>query len=139
MSDIAAIRAKLETILAGVAGITSAHAYPPDGVGALPLAFVGLNDVAIAYTAGLEVNDHTLQVVVLVERIAGELPTGLKELETIEAAFRAAMRQNVGLSNTVALCTIARIQQDTVRIGQALYIGFVATLAIHDKFGVSLG
>lgn len=138
MSDMAAIREKLRAILASVAGINAASAYPPDSIGAVPAAFVGLNDVTINYSAGLEENQHTLDIVVLLERTAGRLPANVAKLEELEAAFRAKMRQNISLGNTVNLCLVTRIQQDTVQIGQTPYLGFVATLALTDKFGVSL-
>lgn len=138
MSDIAAIRSALATVLSGVTGIRGASGYPPDSIGPVPYAFCGLNDVSIDYTAGMEVNEHTLQVIVLVDRVAGRLPANLAAVETLEAAFRTAMRSNFGLGGVVNGAMLSRIQQDTVQIGQTSYIGFIATLDITDKFGVTL-
>jgi hypothetical protein len=136
--SIYAIRAQLQAVLDGIEGINSALAYPPDSVGALPCAFCGLNDQTIEYTAGMKIVDHALQVIVLVERTAGRLPNNLAAIEVLQARFEAAMEADVDLGNTVSIVLIDRIQQDTVQIGQTPYVGFVATLGITEKSGVTL-
>lgn len=136
--SIAAIRASLVTTLSTVDGINSALPYPPDGVGALPCGFCGLNDQTIEYTAGMKVVQHALQVVVLTQRTPGLLDANLAAIEVLQARFETAMEADVGLGNTVSIALIERIQQDTVQIGQTPYVGFVATLGITEKSGVSL-
>jgi hypothetical protein len=140
--SILVIRERLAAILAAMPEIRGSDGYPPDSVGALPFGFCGLNDELIDHTAGLEVADHTLQVIVLVERTPGLLGSALQRIEAISEAFKTVMRGQTGLPDngvrTVNFCAIQRIQQDTVRIGDVPYVGFIATLGIHHKYGVEL-
>lgn len=136
--SIQTIRDRLAAILDGVVGINSANAYPPDVVGALPAAWCGLNDETIAYTAGMKIVDHTLQIVVINQRTAGRLGQGLDALETLQARIEAALEADMGLGGAVSIAMLSRVQQETIQIGDVPYLGFVATLRITEKTGVSL-
>lgn len=139
MSGIADIRTGLAALLADLDSVNGSNGYPPDSVGALPYAFVGLQDVAVSYSAGLEENQFTLPVIVLVERTAGLLGANIKRLESIETELRAALLADEDLGNRVNLCLLQRVQQDIVSIGQTPYAGFIATLLVIDKYGVTFG
>ena len=98
--------------------------------------------------AGMEDNEHLVPVVVVVERVAGRLDKNLKAVETLQEAFMVTMRANFGLptfvdpndpDNKVNSAMVQRIRQDTVRIGETPYIGFVADVLVTHKFGVTLG
>lgn len=136
--SIAVIRQQVQQVLRETAGVSSAHAYPPEGIGALPCGFCGLSDQAVSYTAGIKFVDHTLSVVVLIERTAGRLPHNLAALETVQAAFETAMESDADLGATVDIALIARIQQETVTVGQTPYLAFIATLAINEQIELSL-
>lgn len=141
--NVIAIRAAMAQVLDSVPGITSANAYPPDTIGSLPAAWCGLLDTTVEYMAGMEDNEHTVPVVVVVERVAGRLGSNLRALETVQEAFMTVMRANFGLpqfvgANPVNSVMVTRIRQDTVQIGTTPYIGFVADVLVTHKFGVSL-
>lgn len=135
--SIAVIRQQVQKVIKA-AGINAAFAYPPDSVGALPCGFCGLNDEAISYTAGIKFVDHTLSVVVMIERTAGRLPSNLAALEPLQAAFQTAMENDADLGATVDIALISRIRQETVSIGQTPYLAFIATLAINEQIELSL-
>lgn len=137
--SIAVIRQQMQQVLKATEGINAAFAYPPDGIGSLPCGFCALNDEAISYTAGLKFVDHTLNVVVLIERTAGRLPSNLAALETLQAAFEVAMENDADLDGTVGIALLSRIQQETVTVGQTPYLAFIATLAINEQIELSLG
>lgn len=141
--NIIAIREALAEVLKEVDGVNSANAYPPEGVGSLPCAWCGLNDVAVSYTGGMEDNEHTLPIILVVERVAGRLPSNLRAVEVLQEAFMITMRENFGLptfvgENPVNSVMVQRIQQDQIRIAETPYIGFVATVLVTHKFGVTL-
>lgn len=141
--NIIAIREAMGELLDSVPGISSASGYPPDNVGTLPAAWCGLADTPVDYTAGMEVNDHTLPVVVVIERTAGRLGSNLRAVEVLQEAFMVTMRANFGLpqfvgDNPVNSAVVQRIRQDTIRIGGTPYIGFVADVLVTHKFGVTL-
>lgn len=141
--NVKAIRAALGEVLGEVPGVNSADGYPPDNIGALPAAWCGLLDTVVDYMAGMEDNEHTVPVVVVVERVAGRLGSNLKALETVQEAFMTTMRANFGLpqyvgENPVNSVLVTRIRQDTIQIGTTPYIGFVADVLVTHKFGVTL-
>lgn len=135
--SIAVIRQQVQQVMKA-AGINAAFAYPPETIGALPCGFCALNDETISYTAGIKFVDHALNVVVLIERTAGRLPSNLAALEPLQAAFEAAMENDADLGATVDIALISRIQQETVTVGQAPYLAFIATLAINEQIELSL-
>lgn len=141
--NVIAIRAAMAEVLESVPGINSASGYPPDNIGTLPAAWCGLLDTVVSYTASMEDDEHTVPVVVVVERVAGRLGSNLKAVETIQEAFMATMRANFGLplfagENPVNSAMVQRVRQDTVQIGTTPYIGFVADVLVTHKFGVTL-
>lgn len=141
--NVIAIRAAMAEVLGDVPGINSASGYPPDNIGPLPAAWCGLLDTTIDYMAGMEDNEHTVPVVVVVERVQGRLGSNLKAIETVQEAFMVTMRANFGLptfvgDNPVNSVMVQRIRQDTVQIGSTPYIGFVADVLVTHKFGVTL-
>ena len=141
--NVVAIRTAMADVLESVPGIASASGYPPDNIGPLPAAWCGLLDTTVSYMAGMEDNEHTVPVVVVVERVAGRLGSNLRALEAVQEAFMVTMRQNFGLptfvgANPVNSAMVQRIRQDTIQIGSTPYIGFVADILVTHKFGVTL-
>lgn len=141
--NVIAIREALAATLKTVPGIASANAYPPDNIGTLPAAWCGLLDTVVSYTASMEDDEHTVPVVVVVERVAGRLGSNLRTVEVLQEAFMVVMRANFGLpqfvgENPINSAMVQRIRQDTVQIGSTPYIGFVADILVTHKFGVTL-
>lgn len=141
--NVIAVREALAEVLESVPGVASANAYPPDAIGPLPCAWCGLLDTTVDYMAGMEDNEHTVPVVVVVERVAGRLGRNLRALETVQEAFMTTMRANFGLpqfagDSPVNSVMVQRVVQDQVQIGTTPYIGFVATVLVTHKFGVTL-
>lgn len=137
--SILTIRAAIAVILDAIPQIKKAEAYPPDKIGPLPVAFCGLNDESIDYTAGTKISDHILPVVVLVQRTPDRLSANLADVEALQALVVAALESNISLGAAdVSIALPSRVQQDQIQIGQVPYIGFVLTLNVTEKSGITL-
>lgn len=137
---MADLRQPLEDMLRSIDGIKSASGWPTENVGAQPFAFVGFDDDAI--TAGnLELDLHTVDVTVLVDRKSGNLPNQIRATESLVDDFKAAVRanQDLGLPTQVGRVQYLRIREGVYQYAGVDYVGFIATLQIKEMTAVSYG
>ena len=135
--NVSAIREGLAALLAGIPSIKGSSGYPPEGVGAVPFAFVGFFDDAPTM-GNRELHLYSFPVTVLVQRKGANLASEVRAVETVIPELLAAIRadQDLGLIDVYHVAP-TRITEGVFSFAGTEYTGFVATIEVKESFGVS--
>lgn len=121
-----------ENILDPLVGtwLGEALAYPPDGVGATPLAYLG--DAVAVVTTGMsdEIWAWTLPLTVLVTRTA-VYGSELAVVEAVLDALLAQIRANFTLAGLTMGLRFTDVREGQIRIADVPYVGL--TIVFHVK------
>jgi len=130
------ILAAFRTAIDSVAGIGEVLARPPDGIGALPAAWLTIEGADVQMGA-LEVWTWRLKLTVVVSRV-GNFAQEQAALEPYRDAVMTAVRSNYTLNGLTFGLNLTTYRYGTVNVGGSDYHGFEMTFSVKEKSSQSL-
>ncbi len=130
------ILAAFRTAIDSVAGIGEVLARPPDGIGALPAAWLTTEGAEVQMGA-LEVWTWQMKLTVVVSRV-GNYAQEQAALEPYRDAVMTAVRSNYTLNGLTFGLNLTTYRYGTVSVGGSDYHGFEMTFSVKEKSSQSL-